>query len=70
MTLILRLSIDTTGRVNGVVERVRTGEKHRFLGAETLLPLIAEMVRAEAGRGAVVLDPAIAEREAHRENRD
>jgi hypothetical protein len=48
MTFILRLvNIDETGRVAGVVERVKTGEKQRFDGIEAISPLIARMVKEE-----------------------
>lgn len=47
MTFILRLSVDEAGRVCGVVERVRNGEKGRFYGIEELSPLIANMVETE-----------------------
>lgn len=50
MTFIVRLSVDETGRVSGVVERVRTGEKERFHDIEALGPLISRMVRHEEGR--------------------
>lgn len=40
-TLILRLEVDEAGRVLGVVERVRTGEKERFLG----YPMLGDVVR-------------------------
>ena len=44
MTFILRLSLDETDRVCGVVERVRTGEKERFYGVEEISAVIARMV--------------------------
>ena len=44
MTFILRVSVDATGRVNGIVERARTGEKERFQGLEALGRLIARLV--------------------------
>lgn len=47
MTFILRLSRDETGRVCGVVERVRNGEKERFYGVEEISALIARMVGTE-----------------------
>ncbi len=47
MTFILRISLDDTGRVSGVVERVRNGEKNRFYGLEDLGRLIAQMLAAE-----------------------
>jgi hypothetical protein len=35
-TLIVRIRHDDTGRLSGVVERVRTGQKVLFHGLETL----------------------------------
>jgi hypothetical protein len=35
-TLIVRIRQDDAGRLSGVVERARTGEKVRFYGLETL----------------------------------
>lgn len=40
ITFIVRGSCDSRGRFYGVVERVRTGEKFRFDGAEEVGPLI------------------------------
>jgi hypothetical protein len=40
ITFIVRGSCDSQGRFCGVVERVRTGEKFRFSGAEEIGPLI------------------------------
>ena len=47
-SFILRLSRDAAGRVSGVLERVRTGEKVPVQELETLGPLVAQMLR---GRG-------------------
>ena len=44
-TFILRLSRDGAGRVRGVLERVRTGEKVRVEQLETLGPLVGQMLR-------------------------
>jgi hypothetical protein len=43
-TFILRLEVDETGRVLGVVERVRTGEKDRFQGYGMLVEIVSRMV--------------------------
>ena len=43
MTFIVRLSIDDTGRVTGIVERVRTGQKERVQGVEAIGEVIARM---------------------------
>ena len=37
------------GRLNGVVERVRTGEKVRFQDADAIGNIITQIVEAEAG---------------------
>ncbi len=47
MTFVVRLSIDEAGRVGGIVERVRTGEKERFHGIDGLAPVIARMAAKE-----------------------
>lgn len=44
MTFVIRLSVDETGRVTSVVERVRTGEKERVYGFEAISSVIARMV--------------------------
>jgi hypothetical protein len=44
MTFIVRLARDEAGRVAGIVERVRTGEKERFEGIAAIATLIARMV--------------------------
>jgi hypothetical protein len=47
---IVRLARDPTGRVTGVVERVRTGEKERVAAVEEIGPVLAAMLeREEAG---------------------
>ena len=46
-SFIVRVSRDCTGRLSGVVERVQTGEKHRFAGPTRLGHLIARMLTAE-----------------------
>jgi hypothetical protein len=47
MTFVVRLSRDEAGRVAGIVERVRTGEKERFEGVAAIATLIARMVAAD-----------------------
>ncbi|HEV8439738.1 MAG TPA: hypothetical protein VGT40_16740 [Methylomirabilota bacterium] len=44
ITLVVRVSRDDAGALRGVVERVKTGEKERFVGTETLRDLIERMV--------------------------
>jgi len=44
---IVRLDQDPTGRVTGVVERVRTGEKERFAAVQEVGPILAEMLARE-----------------------
>jgi hypothetical protein len=41
-TFIVRVTAD--GAIAGTVERVRTGEKHRFRGLESLAALIVQMM--------------------------
>jgi hypothetical protein len=43
MTFIVRLARDAAGRVTGIVERVRTGEKERFEGVAAIATVIARM---------------------------
>jgi hypothetical protein len=43
-TFIVRLSRDDAGRLVGVVERVRTGEKERFESIEAISEIVARMV--------------------------
>lgn len=54
-TFVLRVEVDEAGDVTGVVERVRTGEKERFLGYGMLRDVIRRMVDrhgdAEPSRG-------------------
>jgi len=46
-TFILRLEVDETGEVVGVVERVRSGEKERFHGYAMLRDVIKGMVASD-----------------------
>jgi hypothetical protein len=43
MTFVVRLARDAAGRVTGIVERVRTGEKERFEGVAAIATVIARM---------------------------
>jgi hypothetical protein len=47
MTFIVRLSRDETGRLTGIVERVRTGQKERFEELAAIAALIARMAEAD-----------------------
>ena len=50
-TLIVRIRQDDAGRLSGVVERARTGEKVRFHGLETLSRAVASLLStAHEGR--------------------
>lgn len=49
LTFIVRLTRGDGGVLDGVVERVRTGEKRRFRGATVLAEVIAAMVECEHG---------------------
>ena len=57
MTFVIRLTVAEDGRLTGVVTRVRTGEKERFQGAESLPPIIARMAAEEAGMPGVAPPP-------------
>jgi hypothetical protein len=48
--LIVRIRQDDAGRLGGVVECVRTGEKARFHGLETLNRVVASLLSALEGR--------------------
>jgi hypothetical protein len=50
VTFIVRASRDAGGRLHGIVERVKTGEKERFDGAEGLVRSIERLVAAPQGR--------------------
>jgi hypothetical protein len=43
-TLIVRIRQDDAGRLTGVVERARTGEKVRFHGLETLSRAVTSLL--------------------------
>jgi hypothetical protein len=47
ITFIVRATRDRGGRMRGVVERVKTGAKERFAGAEGLADTIERMLGAE-----------------------
>ena len=47
ITFVVRVQPGDSDPVIGIVERVKTGEKHRFHGAEAIGQLIAEMLRRE-----------------------
>ncbi len=48
---IVRLARDPTGRVTGVVERVRTGEKERVSAVEEIGSILAAMLAREESVG-------------------
>jgi hypothetical protein len=50
-TFVIRLTHDPADGVTGVVERVRTGAKQRFVGKEALLRLIEDMLVQPRGAG-------------------
>ena len=47
MSFIVRVTRHDAGGLSGTVERVRTGEKHRFRGVEALSGVIAQMAAKE-----------------------
>jgi len=51
MTFLVRASLDRGGRVRGIVERVKTGAKVTFTGADALAAVIDRMVRGADGAG-------------------
>jgi hypothetical protein len=46
-TLVIRVSRDESGRVSGVVERVKTKEKVPFHGLEEISQIIARLIAME-----------------------
>ena len=48
-TFIVRVSRDAAGRLNGVIERVATGEKARFQSAEAMTALVQQMTPKTGG---------------------
>ena len=56
MTFIVRLAVDGSGSVSGVVERVMTGEKHRFQSMDALRDLIATMATTAVTPGAPITE--------------
>jgi hypothetical protein len=50
MTFIVRIARDPTGRLHGTVERVRTGEKERFTGADAVGGVIEQMLGRDEDR--------------------
>jgi hypothetical protein len=53
VTFIVRLVAERGGRVAGVVERVRSGEKRRFRDIEATARFIVAMLRGDAEDGQV-----------------
>ena len=51
MTFIIRVSLNDRDQLSGIVERVRTGEKHRFDTADAISRIIKRLVEAEKQRG-------------------
>jgi hypothetical protein len=52
ITFIVRAARDARGRLHGIVERVKTGEKERFTGADGLGGVIEKMLVVDAPPGA------------------
>ena len=50
VSFVVRVAADGTGRLTGIVERVRTGEKHRFEGEVAIGRIIARLVAEEGCR--------------------
>ena len=49
MTFIVRVTIEASGRIQDVIERVKTGTKQVFDDANAVGPLIARMAKDGAG---------------------
>jgi hypothetical protein len=47
-SVVVRVTVAEDGVVAGVIERPRTGEKHRFEGVEALAVLVAQIARKAA----------------------
>jgi hypothetical protein len=47
-SLVVRIARSDTGALTGTVERVRTGDKHRFESAEDLLRVVTAMITVTA----------------------
>jgi len=47
VTFIVRIAHGTRGRLRGTVERVRTGEKQRFAGADGIGGVIERMLERD-----------------------
>lgn len=47
VTFIVRIARDPAGCLRGTVERVRTGEKQRFTGADGIGGIIERMLRLD-----------------------
>jgi hypothetical protein len=50
MSFILRLSVDNLGRVTGIVERAKTGEKQQVHGIQAIGPVIERMLKADENK--------------------
>jgi hypothetical protein len=46
-SFVVRVSRSGAGRIEGIVERPRTGEKAWFQGVDQIGPLIARMLRSD-----------------------
>lgn len=64
LTFIVRVTAHDAGQLAGTVERVRTGERHRFQSAEELGAIVTRIAAGEpptdgagAGRGASATGP-------------
>jgi len=50
LTFIVRVSPADTGRLTGIVERVRTGERQRFRGPANLGQIVQRLAQGEQRR--------------------
>ena len=50
MTFIVRVSLDDSGQLRGIVEQVKTGRKQQFDSADAICRIIERLVEAEHER--------------------
>ncbi len=50
MTFIVRVSLDESGQLRGIVEQVKTGRKQEFDSADAICRIIERLVEAEHER--------------------
>ena len=56
VSFLIRVSLDQAGQMRGIVERVATGAKEAFTGADAIGPVIARMFPAPSSGQSAGLD--------------